>query len=128
MAYTIDQISEDPIVIVIKVWGAYNNAEAAATSREVEAMVGEAPGPIYRISDATELAWNWDQMEESFSHHVRHQPGSISDPRMVPVIVGGGRLGEVYQTGMAADAFGNVQVHLFETMDDVYAALENGDI
>lgn len=123
MSYTVELIQEQPSIVVVKVWGDYDHVEAAATSEKVHALTAEMPAPIFRISDATELNWDFEQMQESFSHHIQQAEGSITDPRMVPILVGGGMLSEIYQRGLEEDAYGHVTLYLYDSVEDAIDAI-----
>ncbi|NDJ51566.1 MAG: hypothetical protein GYB68_00605 [Chloroflexi bacterium] len=120
MACTVELLPDIPAVL-LTFTGVYDVDEARQASDHVHELTQHMDGPLYRISDVSALAWSWDEMVQGFSHHIQHAPGSISDPKFVPMLVGGGHMSEIFAQGMQEEVYGGVKTYVFSTIDDALA-------
>jgi hypothetical protein len=68
----------------------------------------------------------WAQMQKGFSTQIKGTPGSMTDPNLIPICV---KVGDGAQRfaikGFGHEAFGGLDIPLFDTLDEALAYIRD---
>jgi hypothetical protein len=123
MGYTIEMLGDVPIVVITA--HQYTAENHRPASEAVHKLTQHLPAPIYRISDCTRTVFQWHEMQQALVFHSKGKPGSMSDPRMIPIIVGARHLSAVMADTFRHEAFGGITLYRFNTLHDALSFARN---
>ncbi|NDJ53056.1 MAG: hypothetical protein GYB68_08240 [Chloroflexi bacterium] len=118
MPFTIEKLPHEPIVIV-KVTPPFSFA--TDTRRSVRAVADEIrglPGPIYRISDVSEVTIGFMDLVHALAVMSREEEGGAPDHRLRFIFVGDLEILEMARESARQDQYGNVEIHIFAALDE----------
>jgi len=120
MPIEISRLPNEPIILMTFSGGFESDALTNAFRRSVE-LLDEIGAMAYRISDVRGVESDPRGLGELFKalREVRKdKAGSSADPRFHAVLVGGNTLASIYANVMRQNEFGNVQLPVFQTVDE----------
>lgn len=116
MSFVIRRLPGEPIIIVEAV-PPFDRHDVDDTNDRVHALAREIDGRVFRVSDVRLINVTFESIQETLAEHQGGEPGSITDPQMIPVFVGGGELSHMLADGFAHHNFGGIMVLLFDDLD-----------
>jgi hypothetical protein len=124
MAFHVRRLPGEPIIIVEAV-PPFDRHEVDDTNDRVHALARAIDSRVFRISDVRLINVTFESIQETLAEHRDAEPGSITDPQMIPVFVGGGELSHILADGFAHHNFGGVEVLLFSDLDPALAYIRD---
>jgi hypothetical protein len=116
MPFYVKRLPNEPIVIVECV-PPFERQGVDDTNHLVYLATKDIRTRVFRISDVRLLNVTFESIQETLAEHQGKQPGSITDPRMIPVFVGGGELSHILADGFQYQEYGGTEVVLFSDLD-----------
>lgn len=116
MSFEVRRLPGEPIIIVEAI-PPFDRHEVDDTNERVHRLARDIDSRIFRISDVRLINVTFESIQETLAEHMSGEPGSITDPQMIPVFVGGGELSHILADGFAHRNFGGVSVFLFDDID-----------
>ncbi len=116
MPFHVSRLPDEPIIIV-KAEPPFLRDDVDDTNERVHALAREIDTGVFRISDVRLINVTFESIQETLAEHMDGEPGSITDPQMIPVFVGGGALSKILANGFAHHNFGGVEVLLFDDLE-----------
>jgi hypothetical protein len=118
MSMKIEKLSDEPI-IVVTFDGQIDTAAMIAMFADTIALMPDDGSPVYRIVDYYAVTTPFDEVLRAAREATANHPsGSTTDPRILPVMVGGEEwLGEA-RRAFAGRPFGSVEIPMFSSITD----------
>jgi hypothetical protein len=116
MPFNVKRLPNEPIVIVECV-PPFARDGVDDTNERVHTATQDIRSRVFRISDVRLLNVTFESIQETLAEHQGEHPGSITDPKMIPVFVGGGALSQILADGFQYQEYGGTEVILFSDMD-----------
>lgn len=130
MPFHISRLPDEPIIVVECV-PPFDRDGVDDTNERVHRLAREIPTRVFRISDVRTLDITFESIQETLAEHQGEEPGSITDPQMIPVFVGGGEFSKMLADGFSHQVFGSKEILLFGDMDEalayIRARITNGE-
>lgn len=122
MAFTVERIEDEPIVIV-RVTNPLGDTveETRASDKAVADAAADIEGTYYRITDVTELDITFTEIVYWLAEQKHAAPGSINDPRLIPLTIGGKDIDYQAIDWAKQEQYGGREIQLFATLDDALA-------
>jgi hypothetical protein len=126
MPFTVEKLPEEPIVLVkIKVGDQKDfERDFPPLVQRIAELVAGIEGPIYRITDLTEVNISFGELVLAMQQEYRSEmPGTAADPRIQVVLVTSSKLIEVGAEGVPKSIHygGKQPPKIFPTMDEALA-------
>lgn len=119
---TVVRPTDEPILIATFV-GHVDSDMMLEMFRASDALTREGETIIYRISDCREANTHFADMMRIVSEAGRGLPGSSTDPRFHPVLVGTQAMVKLVADMLKQQKNGGLQVPIFHTIDDALEAI-----
>lgn len=121
-AYHNERLSGEPIITSVATSDWRTGEHTAASADEINALLDEANEPCYLILDVQEVTMSLDELIQWASFAARKSGVNLHHPHMKAVLaVTKSKLFELAGKGLRHDAFGNVNVHIFGSMEEALA-------
>ena len=122
MPFHVYRLEDEPIIVVEAV-PPFARDEVDDTNERVHAIAQGIETRVFRVSDVRLINVTFESIQETLAEHAGGIPGSITDPQMIPVFVGGGAFSQILADGLEHPVFGGVHVLVFTDLDDALAAI-----
>lgn len=114
----VSRIPDAPIIVAIFT-GEVNAEMVQEMYRRSAVLIHETGVPAWRITDFRKMETTPQDALEVLTHHAsRGLPGSTTDPRIRPVIVGDNQWVQLARLTMRQEQFGGVEIPIFDTVDE----------
>jgi len=119
MPATVEKVLGKPIVLV-EYHGHITTDDARAVFAQIAGLLDNYGAPLYRITrvDCDNAHTSFDEVLMLTTLSSKGRRGSATDPDIKTVLVGEHLLIDLYIDAMRQDAFGGVEIPLFDTLDD----------
>lgn len=119
MPASVEKMPGMPIVIVTY-YGHITIDDAKAVFAQMAGLLTTYGAPLYRIAyvDCNTAHTSFDEVMMLTTLSSKGKPGSPTDPNVKTVLVGKHLLIDLYVDAMRQEAFGAVDIPIFDTLDD----------
>lgn len=124
MPYTVERLPGEPIIL-LTFTKPYDTEQAKMASAEVNLIMQNETEKFYRVSDVSQLDNDPRDVVTGFSHHRQLADGSVTDPRLIPVVVGGGMSGVILARSLNVSTQGKVEVLLYDTVEEALSDIRD---
>lgn len=127
MAFTVEQIADEPIVVLTVTYPiADANQEGEDSDAAVAAAGAKIAGKYYRIAEMSDLELSWQDMVYWLNQQREAKAGSINDPRVVSLLVSDTAMTQKTAQFASQSQYGGREIKVFRTLDDALAHARNG--
>jgi hypothetical protein len=129
MAYTLEKLPDEPIIILTVRDPLGTPAEHRKSHEEIVALINTIEGDVYRITDMRELNITFAQMVDRIAQEGKARAaGAMSDERIKGIVVGSHDMVRFGTQAVSQQQYGGLKVPLFETLNEAltYARTEIG--
>ena len=116
MSLTVERLPDEPIIIAT-FHGNTNVEEAHNLFAQSDALI-DGDEKVVRITDYRELTPDFATAMKAAQMVKQGEPGSTSDPRITPIIVGTTAWARLSRDMIRQPQWGSVEIAIFTTMDD----------
>lgn len=117
MPVTVEQYQDEPIIMA-----SFSGLLDFDTVREMFAisadLIDAIGPPVYRITDWRGISSTFSDMMQIFREAGQGFPGSSTDPRLHPVMVGRTEWSRLTRDAMLQEQFGGIDIPIFETVEE----------
>ena len=123
MPFTVEKLPDEPIILCTY-HEPFDTTDLPQVFSQVDHLAADLTPPVYRIIDNRGLDLSFGKMVQLMAEETRGIPGSVSDPRIVAVIVTNSQLAKLgAQSVQEQDQYGKQQVVAFHTLEEALAYL-----
>ena len=120
MAYEIEKIDGEPIIVVTYKEPYSPNEDVIQTNRLVAKYLDDIEGPVYLINDIRQVRLSFTSMVQTMAAAFRDETTLEAD-RIKGVAVGAGRMLKMMVDSAKQMQFGNVNIDMFDTPEEAIA-------
>ena len=117
MSYTVIKLDGEPIILTYIV-GELTPAIYFDITLKAADLIENVPGTIYRVTDVTRAQISLLNMIEMVVQVLKGWPGTVSDPRVVSLVVAGGGNAALAASHLARIAPPSIRLRCFNCLDD----------
>jgi hypothetical protein len=119
MPAVIEKVMGKPVVIVTY-HGHITVEDAKSAAVKTADLLDTYGGPLYKVMqvDCDHAYISFDEVMMLTTLSSKGRPGSVTDERIRPVFVGEHLLLDLYVDAMKQEAFGAIEIPVFDTLDD----------
>ncbi|NDJ34453.1 MAG: hypothetical protein GYB64_07265 [Chloroflexi bacterium] len=125
MSFVVEQLPDKPVVI-IRITDSFDwETETPRIIEEVASLMdGWTDRLIFRVTDFTQAEYKFGEVVQALGAETQGGPGSIADPRVRPIYVGGDDLIQLAAQSTNQTQYGKINVLYFATMDEAMTYIE----
>lgn len=126
MPANVEKLANQPIIIA-SYHGHITVDDAKAVFAQVAGLIDIYGAPLYRIAcvDCDSAHTSFDEVMMLTTLSSKGLRGSATDPDVKTVLVGEHLLIDLYVDAMRQEAFGAVEIPIFETLEDALAHVQS---
>ncbi|NDJ36192.1 MAG: hypothetical protein GYB64_16165 [Chloroflexi bacterium] len=122
MAFAVERVPGEPIVILTLTPPMQDAVEEGrAGDAAVAQAAAEIEGRYFRIADVRTFQVSFTDMVRYFGEQKRGHPGSINDPRGIPIVVADQNLFTESADWTQQEQYGGRSTQMFKTLDEALA-------
>jgi len=121
MSYTIQRLPGEPIIINTLAADFNVSRDALPSLQETFTLVEEIGGPVYSIMDVRQLSISFSDLVLGMGMLTRGEMALFTDPRLRLIAVGASGLAAMGAKALSQAQYGNLSVHLCDTVDEAIA-------
>jgi hypothetical protein len=119
MAYTIEKLPDEPIIILTVRDPLGTPAEHRKSHEEMVAVINTIEGNVYRITDMRELNINFADMLHRIAEEAKaRSAGAMSDERIKGIVVGSHDMVRLGTQALSQQQYGGLKIPLFERLEE----------
>lgn len=128
MAFTIERIANEPIVVLTVSYPIDDPAQEAIESDAAVAALGEEiGGKYYRIAEMSGMELTWDNVVYWLAEQKKANRGSINDPNVVSYLVSDTAMTQKTAKFAHQPQYGGREIKIFRTLDDALEHARKGE-
>ncbi|NDJ75067.1 MAG: hypothetical protein GYB65_02315 [Chloroflexi bacterium] len=119
LSHTVEKLPNDPVIVAYLHADLDPQAEYAALAADIRKLLDRQTEPVFYITDFTEATFDIGDILMASSRAAASGGGNFHHPNVKEVIfVSPAELVHFTAQGFRADAFGNVIINAFNTLDE----------
>jgi hypothetical protein len=119
MSYTFERFPNEPIAICTFKQPYDPKADAQGAAEELIKMLASIQGDVYYIADLRNINVSFSDLAVGLAQAFKTPGSPYANPRLKTFTVGSGELVRIgVETTARSQAYGNVQVRLFTSLED----------
>lgn len=117
MAYTVEKLGNEPIILVTLI-GEVNQSDGQQAFVEIAETIQSIDGHAYVIHDFRRYEVDFATIVRGLAMQTKGTPGSASDPHASTIIVGTSEMAKLVSEALKQEQYGSLKVPAFDSMDD----------